>query len=165
MNRPPVEFDIPSPLPSLNVYAHLHWAERYKLDERWRVLLQTYWPPRLRGDPPKHGIRLVIWNFTQRGMDVDNICVKPLLDALGPRRIRSYADHSGVKAPRKLLVAAGWLPDDGPKYVRSLTLYTRTAKVPFVRVRLIFLSEPPRRLGPACFDQLEILPRDESDRG
>lgn len=159
--REPIEFEIPVPLPSWNRIMRAHWSEVSELNQRWRILVSTYFPPKKRGPAPPYGISLRIVNYTRRLQDVDNVCVKPLVDALGPLcwRLRGRPPGRGPESRKRSstnMVAPGWLPDDSPEHVRKISVEPIRCWNERVSVRIEFYSQPRprRRRGPRSKEEI-----------
>lgn len=92
---------VPEVAPTLNKMLRAHWSERKKQKDRWRMLILEA----LRGHRPLFDDHDLIYDrgWCGRRADWDNVgaSLKPILDALTDLRI---------------------IPDDSPKYIKSVTL-------------------------------------------
>lgn len=99
-----IQFVIPGRLPTWNTfYAGTHWGRRRRIAEEWKAaamaaILQETGGKRLKLRPP---VRLEVVVRYRRPRDLDNVCLKPVIDAL---------------------VSLGMIPDDTAEVLRDIRL-------------------------------------------
>ncbi len=121
-----VEFTIPAVPPSVNVWSRQHWSQRARMIREWRGLVGMFAPRRGPKAPEVRVPAAVTLEFVTR-QDADN-CAKAVLDGL---------------------VYHGFLLDDGPRGVSSLTLTARRVAKGEVESTRILLVFPVSRLATA----------------
>lgn len=106
-----IEFSIPVPIPTLNTWQRMHWALRQKETERMAWLCRVALGPT---HEPIGRCKITVIRRATRLADLDNILVKPLLDAMV---VQTKRNPFGI----------GVIVDDGPHNV--LELVRRQEKV------------------------------------